>query len=108
LELQLEFITGQDKNGEDIIEIKTFVAKSPKARLVRRATELTETIDFSHFTPETLDMAVDFLTEIYKGKVTRDEIYDGLDSEKLLTTFTESIQIIINGVTSRLATFPEE
>ena len=108
MQIKLEFVTGKDEKGEDITVIKTFVANSPKARLVRRATEIEKEVDPSHFTPETLDIVADFLCEIYKNKFTRDELYDGLDSEKLLPTYIDSVDIIVHGVTSRLATFPTE
>lgn len=106
MELKLEFVTGQDASGEDITEIKTFVTNKIKARMVRRATELTKDVDFNNLTPESLDNIIDFVCEVYKNKFTRDELYDGLDAEKLIPTLVETIQGITEGVTSRLENFP--
>mgnify|MGYP001597607258 CR=1 FL=1 len=108
MEISLDFITGKDKSGEDIVKTKLFVANKPKARLVRRAAEIEKQIDFTHFTPETLDIAVDFLCEIYNNKFTRDELYDGIESDKLFTTYTDTVNRVINGVISKLDTFPQK
>lgn len=106
MELKLEFITGTDKKGGDIVEEKTFVARKVKARLVRRATEITKGVDFNNLTPDSLDRLIDFVCEVYKFKFTRDELYDGLDADKLIPTLLDTIQGITDGVTSRLETFP--
>jgi hypothetical protein len=108
MEIKLDIVTGKDEKGEDIIKTNTYVAKNPKARLVRRVLEIEKEYDFNHFTPDSLDVAVDFICEIYKDKFTRDELYEGLDSDKLLLTYRKSADEIINGVTSKLATFPTE
>ena len=108
MEIKLEYITGTDANGEEIVEQKTFVTNKIKARLVRRATEITQGVDFSDLTPESLDRLIDFVCEVYKNKFTRDELYDGLDADKLIPTLLETIQGITEGVTSRLEKFPSE
>lgn len=106
MELKLEFITGTDENGEDIVEQKTFVTNKVKARLVRSATEITQEVDFNNLTPQSLDKLIDFVCEVYKLKFTRDELYDGLDADKLIPTLLNTIQGITTGVTSRLENFP--
>jgi len=106
MELKLEFIIGQDEAGEDITEKRTFITNKIKARMVRRATEITQEVDFNNLTPDSLDRLIDFVCEIYKHKFTRDDLYDGLESEDLLPTFMATIQGITDGVTSRLETFP--
>ena len=108
MEIKLEFVTGKDDKGKDKTIIKTFVANKTKAILVRRATEIEKEVDFSHFTPETLDIAVDFICQIYNNQFSRDELYNGLESEKLFSTYTNSVEAVIHGVTNRLATFPAE
>lgn len=107
MELKLEFITGQDENNEDIVKQKIFVTNKMKARMVRRAAEITQDVDFNNLTPESLDRLIDFVCEVYKFKFTRDELYDGLDADKLIPTLLETIQGITDGVTSRLETFPK-
>jgi hypothetical protein len=108
MEIRLEFIKEIDKNGDEVIEHKTFVINKIKARLVRRATEITLGVDFNNLTPESLDKLIDFVCEVYKFKFTRDELYDGLDADKLIPTLLDTIQGITDGVTSRLQTFPAE
>jgi len=106
MELKLEFITGQDKDGEDIVEVRTFLTNKIKARLVRRAMEVKQEINPEDFTPEALDKLADFTCEAYKNKFTRDELYDGLESEQLIPTLRGTMEGVINGVTKRLDTFP--
>jgi hypothetical protein len=106
MELKLEFIIGQDEAGEDITEKRTFITNKIKARMVRRATEVTAGVDFNALQPEDLDKLLDFICETYKNKFTRDELYDGLDVDDLLPTLQNTIEGITEGVTSRLNNFP--
>jgi len=108
MELKLEYITGQDAAGEDIIATKTYTSNKVKARMVRRATEITDGVDFNNLKPADLDRIIDFVCEVYKNKFTRDELYDGLDADKLIPTLLETIQGITAGVTSRLENFPAQ
>lgn len=106
MELKLEFVTGQDKDGEDIIEVKTFVTNKIKARLVREALEVKGSLNPDDFGPDALDMLVDFTCKVYKNKFTRDELYNGLESNLLIQTLRDTMEGIISGVTARLDTFP--
>ena len=106
MELKLEFVTGQDASGEEITEQRTFVTNKIKARMVRRSTEVTKEVDCNDLTPEGLDKLLDFVCEVYKYKFTRDDLYDGIESDKLLPTLLATIQGITEGVTSRLENFP--
>ena len=108
MELKLEFVTGQDKNEEDVVEVKTFVTNKIKARLVREALEVRGSLDPNNFGPDALDKLADFTCKVYKGKFTRDELYDGLESNLLIPTLRDTMEGIINGVTTRLDTFPKE
>jgi len=103
MEIKLEFVTGEDKS-----EIKTFVTNKIKARLARRALEVKKEVNFNDITPESLDILADFACEVYKNKFTRDEFYDGLDSDLLYPTLIDILERISNGVTDRLDTFPEK
>ena len=108
MEIRLDTITGKDKNGEDIVEEKTFITNKIKARLVRRALELRQEITANpEPRPELLDKLVDFTCEVYKYKFTRDELYDGLDSDFLFPTLQGNVERVIDGVTDKLDTFPE-
>ena len=108
MELKLEFVTGQDKDGEDITEVKTFVTNKIKARLVRRALEVRQEVNPNDFTTDALDKLADFTCEVYKHKFTRDDLYDGLESDQLIPTLRGTMEEVINGVTSKLDTFPPE
>ena len=108
MELKLEFITGQDKDGEDVVETKTFVTNKIKARFARRALEVKKQVNFNDITPESLDILADFACEVYKNKFTRDEFYDGLDSGLMYPTLIDILERISNGVADRLDTFPKE
>jgi hypothetical protein len=108
MQIKLEFITGKDTKGKNIIKTKTYINLNPKARLVRRSTEIIEKVDLQHFTPDTLDIVVAFICEIYNDQFTMDELYDGYPSKKLLTTYIESVNEITHGVENKLATFPDD
>lgn len=106
MELKLEFITGQDKDGEDIVEMRTFVTGKMKSRLVVAAFEVREEITSTEFKTSTLHKLADFACEVYGNKFTRDQLYDGLDSDQLISTLKETMEGVIGGVTKRQDTFP--
>lgn len=106
MELKLEFVTGQDKDGEDIVEVRTFTTGKIKSRLVVAAFEVREEITSTEFKTDTLHKLADFACEVYGNKFTRDELYDGLESNLLISTLRGTMEEVINGVTSRLDTFP--
>lgn len=108
MEIKLDFVTGQDGKGEDIIESRTFVTNKIKARFARRSLEIKQQVNFEDITPESLDILTDFACEVYKNKFTRDEFYDGLDSGLLYPTLINILRRISNGVSDRLETFPQE
>lgn len=106
MEIKLYFVKGQDENGEDILEVRTFTTGKMKSRLVVAALEVKQEIDSTEFGPESLHKLADFTCLVYKNKFTRDQLYDGLDSDQLISTLKNTMQGVINGVTIRLATFP--
>ena len=106
MELKLEFITGQDKDGEDIVEVKTFTTGKIKSRLVVAAFEVKDEITSTEFNTSTLHKLADFTCEVYANKFTRDQLYDGLDSDQLLPTLKNTMEGVISGVTKRQDTFP--
>ncbi|MCB2300656.1 phage tail assembly chaperone G [Clostridium tagluense] len=107
MKITLDFITGKDTEGEEIVIQKTFIAKV-KARSVRDAMSLITEVNFDNLTPSDLDKVVSFVTDIYGNKFTIDELYDGLEANLFMPTLIESVEGIINGVSSRLDTFPKE
>ena len=108
MEIQLEFVTGQDENKEDITEIRTFTNNKVKSRTLRAAIELSENIDFSKLKGTDVDILVDFICDLYKNKFTRDEFYDGLPANLMIDIVSNIIEDIVSGATNRMATFPQE
>jgi len=108
MEIQLEFVTGQNEDGEDITIVKTFVNNKVKSRVLREAVDLNSKIDFNDLKGTDMDTLVDFTCNIYKNKFNRDEFYDGLDASKMIDTLTNIIEDVVNGAENRLATFPKE
>lgn len=109
MQIKLDFITGQDTEGEDIVVTRTFVAINPKSRLIRKSIELAKEIDFTKEldSVEDLDKLVNYVCEVYRNKFTVDELYDGLGSVELIPTLIKTIEDVKNGVEDRLATFPQ-
>jgi len=81
---------------------KTYVAGAVKARAFRKAIEITEQIDFNKLKTKDLDTLIDFLVVVYEHQFTRDELYDGLPADKLMSVLSESISGIVGGVTEKL------
>jgi len=94
MELKLEFVTGQDKDGEDIIEVRTFVTNKIKTRLASRAMEIEKEIIKNDGTPEGMNKIADFMCEAYGNRFTRDELFDGLELNQLVPALKE----ILGGV----------
>jgi hypothetical protein len=109
MQIKLDFITGQDTEGEDIVITKTFVAINPKSRLIRKAIALVKELDFTKDIEEVedLDKLVNYVCEVYNNKFTIDELYDGLGASQLVPTLLKTIGDVKNGVEDRLATFPQ-
>lgn len=87
---------------------KTYVVTKIKARMLRRSIEIGETIDFEKLSSKDVDVLSDFVCETFGNQFTRDEFYDGLDSDKLLDTLFAVNNRIRGGAEDVLATFPEK
>ena len=86
---------------EIVLNDKTYVATTVKARMFRKAMAINEQINFSDLKAKDLDALVDVIVEFYGGQFTQDDLYDGLDADKLIPTLTESINGIVGGVTEK-------
>lgn len=106
MEIKLDFVTGQDNDGEDIVHTKTFTTGKIKSRLVVAAFEVRDEITSTEFRTDTLHKLADFTCEVYGNKFTRDQLYDGLDSDQLIPTLKNTMEGVISGVTKRQDTFP--
>lgn len=91
---------------EIVLNEKTYVMPSVKTRMLRRAIEINEKIDFNNLKTKDLDNLVDFIVELYGNKFTRDEFYDGLDSVDLIETLNNSINGIVGTMGEKLNKFP--
>lgn len=77
---------------------KTYVADFISARMLRRTLEISEDVNFNDMKAEELDTMVDFIVELFKGKFSRDEVYDGLASNELIPTITRCINEVVGEV----------
>lgn len=77
---------------------KTFVSDFISARMLRKTLEISKKVNFNDMSPEELDTMVDFVVEIFKGKFTRDDVYDGISSKELIPTITRCINEIVGEV----------
>jgi hypothetical protein len=84
-----------------ILSGKEYVALPVKARMFRKAIELTESMDPEQIKTKDLDAMIDFLVEAYGNQFSRDDVYDGLESTKLMTTLTSCITSVVGGVTGK-------
>ncbi|MCH3964549.1 MAG: hypothetical protein LKE46_09760 [Clostridium sp.] len=87
---------------------KTYVMPKVKTRMLRKAIEINENIDFSNMKTKDLDGLVDFIVELYGNKFTRDNFYDGLDADKLIETLNSSINGIVGNLGNKLNEFPNK
>lgn len=91
---------------ELVLGKRTFVAGKLKTRVLRKAIEINEKINFENLKVADLDELVDFVCEIYGNEFNRDFFYDNLDADKLTETLSAAINGIVGGATDKLNTFP--
>jgi len=80
---------------------KSYVTGIVKSRMFRKAIEINEQIDFAQLKSKDLDKLIDFVAEVYGGQFKRDDVYDGLPADKLMSTLSESITGIVSGVAEK-------
>jgi hypothetical protein len=93
---------------ELILNEKTYTMPKVKTRMLRKAIEINEKIDFNSIKSKDLDGLVDFIVELYGNKFTRDDFYDGLDADKLIETLNNSINGIVGTLENKLNSFPNK
>jgi hypothetical protein len=64
---------------------KTFVAPFVSGRMLRKTLEISKQIDFSDVSVEALDTLVDYVVELFGRQFSRDDFYDGVSVDSLLT-----------------------
>ncbi|MEY8762475.1 MULTISPECIES: phage tail assembly chaperone G [Clostridium] len=93
---------------EIVLNNKTYVMPKVKTRMLRKAIEINENIDFSNMKTKDLDGLVDFIVDLYGNKFSRDNFYDGLDADKLIETLNNSINGIVGNLGNKLKEFPNK
>ena len=66
-----------------VLNYKTYVMPKVKTRMLRKAVEVNEKIDFNNLKTQDLDELIDFVVSLYGNQFTRDEFYDELDADQL-------------------------
>lgn len=93
---------------EIVLNNKTYVMPKVKTRMLRKAIEINENIDFNNMKTKDLDGLVDFIVDLYGNKFSRDSFYDGLDADKLIETLNNSINGIVGNLGNKLKEFPNK
>jgi hypothetical protein len=93
---------------ELVLGEKTYIAPTPKARMVRKAIEMANKTNFSNLSVEEFDNLVSYVVDLYGKQFTIDELYDGLDADNLMPTIMECLNIVVGKVGAKLEEFPNE
>jgi len=91
-----------------ILNKKTYTTSAVKAIKVREALIIYESTDMSNIDSKKLDEMADYVVSLYGDKFTRDELYNGLGADQLISTLIGNMSKVIAGVTDILDTFPEK
>ena len=83
---------------------KTFVAGRPMGRIVRSAIDIMGKINMNNISGEELDMIIDFTVDAYGKQFTRDQVYDGLYADELLSEMLKTITATTRGTVEKLET----
>jgi hypothetical protein len=104
--LTLEKSVGFDENGKEKTEKKMYIAPSPKARIVRNALAMTEIIDTKNMKTADVDSLMNYIVDLFGRQFTIDDIYDGLDADKIQSTLLECVGGIVGTMGAKLEQFP--
>jgi len=91
---------------EIVLNDKTYIAPAPKARMVRKAIEMTEKTNFKNLTAVEFDNLVGFVVDLYGGQFSIDDVYDGLEANKLLPIIMDCLNNVVGSVGAKLEQFP--
>lgn len=87
---------------------KTYVTGKIKARMVRKAIEVSENINTNNMKATDLDNLIDYIVELFGGQFSRDDVYDGLDARELMPTLLGCINSVVGEMGGKLEQFPNE
>ena len=80
---------------------RTFKAGFISGRRLRETMDMSEKLEGKKQNGETLDSMVDYLVNLFGKQFTRDEFYDGIASDKILSTFTECVQGVMGNLANK-------
>lgn len=66
---------------------KVFTVPFVSARLLRRTVEINKDHDLNDMDIAAFDAAADYISEVFGGQFSRDDVYDGLSSHQFIPTF---------------------
>ncbi|MCY9198929.1 hypothetical protein MOE86_20075 [Bacillus atrophaeus] len=78
-------------NGED----KTFSTPFIKGRMLREAIKLSKNTNFDDLSEESLDSLVNYVVRVYDNQFDLDTFYDGIASDELISTISDTIQGVV-------------
>jgi len=77
---------------------KTFSVPFVKARMLRRAIQLSEEMgDAKKVSLNDVDAMVDFVVDLFNGQFTADELWDGLSTEEFIPEITRCMNEVTGG-----------
>lgn len=89
-----------------VLEDKTYVMPSPKARMVRKAIEITEKTNFDELKASDLDVLINYIVDLFGKQFTIDDVYDKLEASKLIPTLMECINRVVGTMGGKLEKLP--
>ena len=82
------------KDGEE----KTYSQFFVSSKFMRMALELRKDMNLSNLSVKDVDTVVNFVVEVFDKKFTFDDVYDGLEYDKMIPTiFDEIFMAILQG-----------
>jgi len=85
---------------------KTYLAPAPKARMVRKAIEMTEQTNFNNLKAADLDHLVGYVVDLFGQQFTLDDIYDQLEAEQLIPTLMSCINTVVGTLGAKVEQIP--
>jgi 23S rRNA G2069 N7-methylase RlmK/C1962 C5-methylase RlmI len=86
----------------------TYKLGTVKAKMIRKAMQLTEEINFDRLSVEDLDKLVQFIVELYGNKFTIDDVYENLDAQELVPTLNKCINALMGTFAEKMEQMPEK
>ena len=81
---------------------KIYIAPAPKGRMVRRAYEIVENLNTTEVTVADLDALAGYIVELYEHQFTTDDVYDGLEAKKLLSTLGYYVNVMTGKIEEKM------